>query len=434
MKIAFIVEAFPALSQTFVLNQITGLIDRGHEVDIYAEIWDDKSKTHPDVAKYQLLDRTYYHPRIPTQKFQRFLQGFFIFVLNFFKDPLLLLRSLNVFKYGEYAASLRILYAAIPLLGKRPTYDIIQCHFGLLGRKGMLLRDIGAIDGQLITAFHGVDISQNIRLLGEDAYNDLFLAGNLFLPACDHWKRRLTELGCDPSQIIVHRMGIDIEKFAFTPRLGFQQGTIQLVTVARLTEKKGLEYSIQAVAKALTHYSDIRYTIIGSGPLKSKLEALIQELGLSGIVTLSGPKTREEIIETLSQSHIFLHPSVTASDGDQEASPVSIQEAMAMGLPVLSTFHGGIPELVENGISGFLVPERDAEALAEKLIYLIDHPEKWFDFSRTGRARIEQQHEINKLNDRLVSIYQHLLESDTPYQVGVEPEVGINDRPTPANL
>jgi colanic acid/amylovoran biosynthesis glycosyltransferase len=326
------------------------------------------------------------------------------------------------------------LYSVIPLLGKRPTYDIIQCHFGLLGRKGMLLRDIGAIDGSLVTAFHGVDISQNIRLLGEDAYNDLFQAGDLFLPACDHWRRRLIELGCDESRIIIHRMGIDIEKFAFTPRTGFQQGQVQLVTVARLTEKKGLEYSIRAVARALTHYADIRYTIIGSGPLKSKLEELIQELGLGGIVTLAGPKTREEIIKTLSQSHIFLHPSVTANDGDQEASPVSIQEAMAMGLPVVSTFHGGIPELVENGVSGFLVPERDAEALAEKLIYLIDHPEQWFDLSQAGRARIKRQHEINQLNDRLVTIYQHLLESGTSYQFVLEPEAVIGDRPTPANL
>jgi colanic acid/amylovoran biosynthesis glycosyltransferase len=162
MKIAFIVEAFPVLSQTFVLNQVTGLIDRGHEVDIYAEFNENITKVHPDVEKYDLLSRTFYHPQVPQNKFRRLLKGVWLFLTNFPIAPLLLLRSLNVFKYKKDATSLRLLYSVIPLVKRRPVYDVIQCHFGLLGIKGMLLRDIGALQGKHTTAFHGVDISQNL--------------------------------------------------------------------------------------------------------------------------------------------------------------------------------------------------------------------------------------------------------------------------------
>ncbi len=411
MKIAVIVEAFPALSQTFILNQITGLIDRGHEVDIYAEFADDKQTIHADVEQYQLLKRTFYQPRVPQHKIQRFFKGLQLFWRYCFRDPLLLLEAINPFKYHQHAISLRILYAVIPFVNNRRTYDIIQCHFGLLGRKGMLLRQVGAINGKLLTAFHGVDISQNLQLLGHDVYNDLFSEGDLFMPACDHWRRRLVELGCNPEQIVVHRMGIDIHMFSFTPRSHPIEGPVRLITVARLTEKKGIEYSIRAVANAIAFCPNLHFTIVGDGVLRPALAALIQQLNLTSVVELVGLKNRNEIIALLNQSHLFLHPSITADNTDQEASPVAIQEAMAMGLPVISTFHGGIPELVEDGVSGFLVPERDVEALTEKLIYLLQHPERWAEMGLAGRLRIEQQHDINQLNDRLVELYQSLIRS-----------------------
>ena len=245
MKIAFIVEAFPVLSQTFVLDQIIGLIERGHEVDIYAQMQDVSQKHHPDVEKYRLRDRTYYQPLHPHNKLLRLLQALWLLVSCFFRDPILVLRSLNLWKYGKDAASLRLFYSVIPFLGDRRQYDIIQCHFGLLGCKGMRLRQVGAIQGGLLTAFHGVDISQNVQLLGDDLYNQLFENGDLFLPACDHWKRRLLELGCPEERIIIHCMDIGIQQFAFLPRTLADDEPIRLVTAARFTEKKGIEYSLQ---------------------------------------------------------------------------------------------------------------------------------------------------------------------------------------------
>ncbi len=406
MKIAFFVEKFPTLSETFVLNQITGLIDRGHDVDIYADIPSHEPTIHLNVKKYNLLDYTYYCPQIPSNLFLRVLKGLGLLFANFLKDPLLLLRSLNIFKYGKKAVSFRILYTVIPLLRKRPQYDIIQCHFGNNGLKAVFLKDIGAIQGKLITAFHGLDLSGFVKTLGDRIYDPLFDKGNLFLPISEFWRHRLIELGCDRDKIIVHRMGIDCSKFAFTPRKLSGDGCIQIVTIARLVEKKGVEYGVRAVAKLAKNNRNIKYNIVGDGYLREPLEQLIEKLDVSETVKLLGWKQQQEIIEILNDGDILLAPSVTSQkNGDREGIPVVLMEAMAMGLPVLSTQHSGIPELIEDGISGFLVPEGDVDALANKLNYLIEHPEIWSEMGQAAHLYVKEYHDINQLNDRLLEIY-----------------------------
>lgn len=411
MRIAFIVGRFPLLSLTFVLNQITGLIDRGHEVDIYAFKRGDISKVHPDVEKYHLLDRTYYLPEIPNNRLLRVLKGFGLLSANCYKEPLVWLRSLNVFQHGKQAASLSLLYQVIPLLGKGP-YDIIHCQFGVYALKAMPLRNLGALKGKLVTSFRGFDISRYLKESGDDVYNGLFNTGDLFLTNCDYFKRRLVKLGCEENKVVVHRSGLDCSKFFFTRRSPHPDGRIRIATTGRLVEKKGIEYCIRAIAQLAKVNQNIEFNIIGDGPLRKDFEQLIQSLNVSETVKLLGWKQQQEIIEILNNSHIFLAPSVTASDGNQDAPVNTLKEAMAMGLPVISTLHGGIPELVEDGISGFLVPERDAMAIAEKLSYLISHPEVWHQMGRAGRARVEADYDMNKLNDELVETYQQLLTTD----------------------
>lgn len=408
MRIAFIIWQFPVLSETFILNQITGLIDRGHEVDIYAHLPGDTSKVHPDVENYKLLECTYYVPQIPDNLLWRLLKGIGLLYANYKKDPLVLLRSLNIFKYGLRAASLWLVYAMTPLLGKEP-YDIIHGQFGTDGLNGIFLRDIGAIKGKLITTFRGFDISTYVQQQGDRIYDQLFATGDFFLTNCEFFKRRLLKLGCDEKKLVVHYSGIDCSRFVFTPRHLQPDSRVRIVLTGRLVEKKGIEYSIRAVAKLAKGNSNLEYNIIGDGPLQSDLRQLIQELNVSHIVKLIGQKQQHELIEILNNSHIFIAPSVTAKDGNQDAPINVLKEAMAMGLPVVSTYHGGIPELVEDGISGFLVPERDADALAEKLSYLMEHPEIWPQMGQAGRAYVEKHFDMHKLNDELVEIYQQLL-------------------------
>jgi colanic acid/amylovoran biosynthesis glycosyltransferase len=414
MKIAFIVLQFPVLSETFVLNQATGLIDRGHEVDIYAcsPTPADTSKVHPDVEKYRLLARTYhvpsYSPTMPSNRLLRALKGLWLFTTNFHQAPLALMRSLNIFRYGRQAASLWLLYKAIPFLKNR-NYDIIHCQFGTLGIAVLPLLRLGILKGRLVVSFRGYDISQYLKMHGDDVYQELLQVGSLFLTNCEFFKRRLLSLGCSEQKIVVHRSGLDCSRFHFAPRHPPRDGRIRIVTTGRLVEKKGIEYGIRAVAKLAPLYPNLQYAIIGDGPLRQDFETLIAALNIGHLVQLLGWKEQLEIIEILDSAQIFMAPSVTAMDGNQDAPVNTLKEAMAMGLPVIATQHGGIPELVEEGISGFLVPERDAEAIADKLDYLIQHPQLWPQMGRAGRACVEQDYSLNKLNDQLVELYEQAI-------------------------
>lgn len=418
MKIAFIVNCFPSLSETFILNQVVGLIERGHEVDIYTIEKEEINKVHSAVNQYNLLDRTYCLPAIPQNRWLRLIKSLKLLAKYIYKCPRAMGRSLNLFKSGT--DFFWLLYAIVPNLNK--TYDIIHCQFGTQSFQGMAFRRINAPGAKLITTFRGHDISSFLQQQGRDKYNDLFKIGDFFLANCEFFQRRVIDLGCDPNKIAVHRSGLDCSKFPFDFRYPPAEGKILIAATGRLVEKKGFEYAIRAVAQqAKTH--PIEFNIIGDGELRPKLERLIDRLNAGDFVNLLGWKNEQEIIEILRRSHLFIAPSVTAASGNQDAPINVLKEAMAMGLPVISTYHGGIPELVEDGVSGFLVPEKDADALAEKLGYLLDHPETWPQMGRAGRTYVEQHYDLHKLNDRLVNIYQQLLTIDSGLPECVQKQV-----------
>lgn len=409
MRIAFIVGEFPILSETFILNQITGLIDRGHQVDIYASSLGDTTKVHPVIPKYNLLNRTYYFPEIPENLLLRIWKGIGLLLSQGKQDPGCFLNALNIFKYGKQALSLWLLYTVIPNFDTE--YDIIHCQFGTQSFRGISFRTINAPSAKLITTFRGHDISRFVLEKGENVYQKLFQTGDLFLANCEFFKRRVVELGCDESRVFVHRSGLDSSRFPFTIRSFPSDGKIRIATTGRLVEKKGIEYSIRAVAKQAFSHPNLEYNIIGDGTLREKFQKIIDELNASNFIHLLGWKNEDEIIEILNQTQIFIAPSVTAADGNQDAPINVLKEAMAMGLPVISTYHGGIPELVENGVSGFLAPERDAEALAEKLGILIENPQLWPEMGKAGRAFVEENYDLDKLNNTLVELYQKTLTS-----------------------
>lgn len=406
MRIAFIVSCFPILSETFVLNQIIGLLERGHQVDIYAE-QKGQGKIHKAVEKYNLLDYSYYLPEIPQNLFLRVVKSFRLLLKYIGSDPRTVRRSLNFFQYGEQAISLWLLYTIKSRLSK--SYDVIHCQFATLSFRGMAFQKVNAPQAKLVTTFRGDDISRFVQERGDRIYDQLFRTGDFFFANCEFFRQRAIELGCPAHKIVVHGSGIDCSKFPFSLRYPPAEGSIRLATTGRLVEKKGIEYAVRAVAKQAQAYPNLRYDIIGDGELKFHLQQLIDELEVARTIKLLGWKNEQEIIEILQRSHLFIAPSVTAADGNQDAPINVLKEAMAMGLPVISTEHGGIPELVEEGISGFLVPERNADALAEKLGYLLDHPEKWAEMGRAGRAYVEKYYDLDRLNERLVSVYQQLL-------------------------
>ena len=417
MRIAFFVDRFPCLSETFILNQITGLIDRGHEVDIYCDRPSNTVQMHLDVEKYQLLQRTY-QIRIRSNTYKtviwRYFKGIFLLLFNVHKAPGIILNSFNRLKYnqvryGDLADWFKPLFLMLPLLKQQP-YDIVHCHYGRNGLKAILLKDLGVINGKIITAFHGHDLSYSLQRQGDRIYNYLFERGDLFQPISHHWAKKLIELGCSPDKIVLHHMGIDTSKFIPTLAINQTSAKIIIVSVARLVEIKGLSYGIEAVGRLLTKRPqlNLEYLIVGDGVLRPQLEEQIEQLQLKDRIKLLGWKKQKQVQAIIALGDILLAPSVTSRAGNCEGIPVCLMEAMARAIPVVSTYHSGIPELVEDEVTGYLVPEKQVTALVEKLEYLIGNPSLRLQMGRAGRDKVLNEYNIELLCDRLVTIYQQL--------------------------
>ena len=407
MRIAVLVDHFPALSETFILRQITGLIDRGHEVDIFANRRGEVTEVHPEVQNYKLMGHTYF-PELPPNKLLRVAQFFSAFLTQRQIPATRLLACLNVFEYGMRALNLRLFYDVLRFADKAP-YDIIHCQLEPLGLQGMLFRNMGFLKGRLLTSWRGHDFPTYVREFSSCSYHKLYQQGDLFLPVSESLKAQLIADGCSEMKITVLRSGIDLSEFPFTARTPSLDGEITILSIGRLVENKGIEYGIRAVKKLVRRNPRLRYRIVGDGPLLADLKRLVAELELGHWVSFLGWKSREGVIQELKNAALLMTPSITAVDGAQEGIPNVLKEAMAMGVPVIGTQHSGIPELIRDGETGFLVPERDAEGLASRIDYLLSHRDIWEPLCRAARAHIESCYDIERLNDDLVEIYERLL-------------------------
>ena len=159
----------------------------------------------------------------------------------------------------------------------------------------------------------------------------------------------------------------------------------------------GIVHELNNPLTSIVVYSDLL--------LRKQLEALVADLGLREAVTLHGARDGAFVRELLIDAHLALLASVNL-EGDAEGQGLFLQEAQACGLPVVATQHGALPEGLAPGKSGFLVPERDVDALAERLGYLVTHPEVWEEMGRAGRALVKERYDIRQLNDRLVELYR----------------------------
>ena len=406
MKIAFIVGMFPSLSETFVLNQITELMELGHDVDIFAINKSNERKRHNIINELNLMDKVCFFSVIPKNKLLRIIKGKFLFFINFYKDPKKMLKSINIFRRDKDFVSLKILYHIIPFLGKN--YDIIHSHFGNNGEIGVYLRK-GGFDGKLVTSFYGYDLSTFIKYNGENVYKNLFSSGDLFLPICSYFRDKLINLSCDPHKIRLHQIGIDLDKYKFLERSLDEGDIVNIVTAGRLIEKKGYIYSIKALKELSLKKRNFLYTIIGDGPLHRMLIQLVDDLGLRRYVKFAGSVDQDELLEYYRRSHIFLLPSITAENGEEEGTPTVLLEAQAVGLPVVSTFHSGIPEIVIHKESGYLSEEKDIAGLSKYLDILIEDQVLRKKMGQSGRSFVEKKYNIIKLSSKLADIYKELI-------------------------
>lgn len=378
LRILFVTSSFPRFDQQFILNQICGMIDQGHDVYI-ASTRPAKESIIPEVVhRYNLLDKTLYFGR---------------------KNPLKLLQ--------------RHRFTPVRNINIPPidTFDIICSQFGNIGvdvvRFKKELEYTKKIKAKLVTCLRGRDTSEAVQT-NSHLYDELFQEGDLLLPVCNFFRERIIEIGCPPEKIKVLYSGINCDQFEFKPRKIKKAGRIELVSVSRLVEKKGIEYTIRAIAQVAKTDPKVHYTIVGDGPIKEQLQSLINSLHMQKHISMIGAQPNEKIPTLLYKSHVFVLSSVTAQDGDQEGIANALKEAMATGMPVLSTKTAGTAELVEDGVSGFLVNEKDVNALAQKIRYFIKNPYAINQMGYAGRQVVKERFHISHIIDQFVALLEEL--------------------------
>ena len=368
-KVIAIQGGFPALSATFILDQITGLLDRGLSLENWSTYDPQDNKIHPSVEKYNLREQTRYiscppdslrcQPESWTEAFME---------LNGIQD----FDSVKVF-HVHYGANFNLL---MPL-------------FQTLKQK-------------VVVSFHGYDATRYIKANGSQCYDFLYDRAEIITAPSDYLKACLIKSGCPPRKVNIHRYGVDLTRFS-NVRSEAETDGITILTVGRLVEKKGIEYSLRAFAN-LPKSLNANYRIIGDGDRREQLQKLTKLLRIEDRVTFLGAQPQDVILEEMTRASIFMLTSVTAVDGDMEGLPVVLIEAHAMGLPIVSTYHSGIPELALHQQTALLAKERDVEEISRHLERLATNKNLRSKLATNARVRVEDEFDIQKLNDRLCTL------------------------------
>lgn len=362
INILFITGSFPHLSQKFIQDQIVECIKNNNTVYINSLQKPKFAKIQHDVSEYNLLSKTMYGKNLP---------------------PLHL-------------------------------FDIIYVQFGYHGQDVVNQARAQGFKGPIVVCFRGNDLTGYVQK-DPSRYNQLFKEADLFLPVCDFFGHRLVELGCDPAKIITHHSAIDLKNFIFkNHHLINTKKSVRLISVCRLVEKKGIAYAIKAVALLKKKYPNIVYTIVGDADCMDKsyknyLYQLVKDLDLQKNVFFYGWATHEELIPLLHKADIFVLPSVTATDGDQEGIPNAAKEAMAVGLPVIITDHAGNSELVEHQKTGLLIKQKDELEIVKAVYWYIKHAEQVQQITKKAREKIEKEFAIDTTVKKLEHIFEQLI-------------------------
>lgn len=400
MDINFLVEKFPSTTQTFVQNQAIGLLNQNQNVSVFAESRPDDETTHDVVKEYE-LDRRVTYSNAP-QSYQDGLRLLSDSIPPLLRNEQISLQVILSELATGTSAPRRL--SNLKNLSESEIADIYHAHFGTVGNR--FLSFMKCHDVPFVVSFYGRDASQSLRE-NPHIYDKLFGLADAVTVLSEDMRSTIVDAGCPKEDTSLVPLSIDTDRFPYQER-SVDNGPIQLLTVARFVEKKGIVYALEAVAAIAENY-DLQYTIIGDGERRDLIEAKIEEHGLEDVVDLQGWQPQSVVAEEMAKAHLFLLPSVTAENGDKEGTPTVLLEAQSMGLPIVTTRHAGIPEIVDDGETGLLVPERDSEALTDALRALLSEPDRWSEMGRRGREHIEQNHSIEAVTDDLIQLYNSVL-------------------------
>jgi colanic acid/amylovoran biosynthesis glycosyltransferase len=297
-----------------------------------------------------------------------------------------------------------VLFNTIPFLGK-DDFDIMHCHFGPAGYRMEQVLRARKISKPLFVSFHGYDVLPGTT--SRFNYKKLFRYASGIFVNSQFLQNRLLEIGAKRSGISIIPVGLLPEYFSKgdCPK---PDDLITCIGVGRLIEVKGFEYTIRAFArvKEKAPQYKFRYIIIGEGPLEKKLKSLVKELGLHNEVIFKGALPQQEVFRTLSGSDVFILTGVKASDSAAETQGLVYQEAALFGIPVIGSKLGGVPEAIQDNVTGLLATPGDIEEIAEKLVMLFSRPHLRKSMGENGSRNALNNFNQHLLTDKLLDRYK----------------------------
>jgi len=267
-----------------------------------------------------------------------------------------------------------------------------------------------------IVSCYGYDVSSFPKVyfgIGKYFVQKVFKEYDYFLAMSPEMKNDLLKLGCDENKIIVHYYGTDTIRFLNLKRDYKINGKVKVLTVGSLEAKKAQHLIIKALDMLVKkyNYKNFQYILVGSGPNEVKLKKLVNSLELNEIVYFYGYTHHysEKLVEIYNECDIFIHPSIVDKNNDKEGIPGTIVEAMASGLPVISTYHAGIPYIIENEKEGLLLKEGDIDGITNSIKRLIDDQKLRENLGRSAQKKAIEELDLQKETERLEKIYNKMI-------------------------
>lgn len=310
---------------------------------------------------------------------------------------------LNSPKLAQYAFKNKIkerLVYAIESYILTHQIEAILCEYGPAGVEMMELAKKTGIP--LIVHFHGYDAyRKDVLDFYGSSYVKLFAISRTVISVSQHMSRQLIALGCSSSKLLTLCYGVDTNIFKFKLR---EHKNPVFVACGRFTEKKAPNLTIRAFEKVLQKMPGATLIMIGDGELLNDCKALTKALHISGSVFFKGVLPPVQIAEEFGKALVFIQHSVTAANGDSEGTPLAILEAMASGLPVVSTNHGGIPDIVIHGKTGLLVSENDVDGMAQQMLWLAENAIKALEMGQAASIYVHENFTLNRYTKQLSEI------------------------------
>jgi colanic acid/amylovoran biosynthesis glycosyltransferase len=396
LRVAYIMSRFPKLTETFILREMLAMERVGVQVELYPLLRERGDLVQPDARRF--VERAHYLPFVSRpilasqlawlrdgRRRRRYLEAFADMLRGTWRSPKFQIGGLGIFPKVAHAARLMA----------DDGIDHVHCHFATHP----------ALAGWLIHRLVGIPFSFTAH--GSDLHVDRTMLPTkvreaAFVVAISEDNRRVIEADCGPSsaaRIEVIHCGVDPAAFTVPDRA--PDRPLGIVAVGTLHEVKGQTHLIEACRRLVAAGLDVRCRLIGDGVDRERLQAQIDEADLGSTVTLVGQLTGDGVTAELAAADVLVAPSVPTSGGKREGIPVVLMEAMASGLPVVASRLSGIPELVDDGVSGLLVPPGDPQALADALRRLADDPVLRERLGQAGRATIVREFDVVASADRL---------------------------------